>query len=60
MSPMTYAVTKTMDCSLKTERWIPLLETTLIQLTEHGVVELLASWSIQLYVLVPLMQEDTL
>ena len=52
------AVAKTKGCSQSPDK-APLLKITPTQLTEHGEVELVPTWSLHPYVLTSLVQEGT-
>ena len=48
------------DCSPQTDSKSPLLKTVSTQLTEHGEVELVPTYSLHPYILTPVIQEDIL
>lgn len=56
----TQAVFETLGCSLQTDSNALLLKVTPTQLIERGKVELVATQSLHLYVLVSLLYEHTL
>lgn len=53
--PRLQVTTKTIGCFLNTSSQVPLLKTTITELTEYGIAELVPTRSLHLFVLVSLM-----
>lgn len=58
--PTTHTSAKTMGCSSQSECRNPLPRATPVQLIEHGDVKLEFRWNLHPYILVPLVQKNTL